>query len=63
MIKPVNSGSDVSSGTYMCTGCGNTIGVQSIKHLPPCAKCHNGRWIPLTGVGDAAVDPYPKKKN
>lgn len=58
MAEPVPAGSDVSSGTYECTNCGNQIDVGSTKHLPPCPSCGNGQWRTVTG-GDAADDPYP----
>jgi Zn finger protein HypA/HybF involved in hydrogenase expression len=58
MANPVPAGSDVSSGTYRCTNCGETIGVQSTKHLPPCPKCGKGQWETLSG-GDSVNDPYP----
>ena len=58
MANPVPAGSDVSSGTYQCTNCGNTIDVGSTKHLPPCPECGNGEWETVSG-GDAAGDPYP----
>jgi hypothetical protein len=58
MADPVPAGSDVSSGTYQCTSCNYELGVQSTKHLPPCPKCGNGSWNPLSG-GDSAKDPYP----
>jgi predicted nucleic acid-binding Zn-ribbon protein len=58
MAEPVPAGSDVSSGTYECTSCGNRIDVGSTKHLPPCPECGNGEWQTITG-GDAADDPYP----
>lgn len=58
MAEPVPSGSDVSSGTYQCTSCGNTVDVGSTKHLPPCPNCGNGEWNSISG-GDSARDPYP----
>jgi Zn finger protein HypA/HybF involved in hydrogenase expression len=60
MADPVPAGSDVSSGTYQCTKCSYELGVQSTKHLPPCPKCGNGQWNPLSG-GDSANDPYPDR--
>ena len=44
MANPVPAGSDVSSGTYRCTECGNQMDVGSTKHLPPCPSCGNGMW-------------------
>src|SRR3954467_12245258 len=58
MADPIPAGSDVSSGTYRCTQCGNQIEVGSTKHLPPCPSCGNGEWEPVTG-GDSVNDPYP----
>jgi predicted nucleic acid-binding Zn-ribbon protein len=58
MAEPVPAGSDVSSGTYKCTNCGETIDVGSTTHLPPCPNCGNGQWETLSG-GDSADDPYP----
>jgi predicted RNA-binding Zn-ribbon protein involved in translation (DUF1610 family) len=58
MAEPVPAGSDVSSGTYQCTQCGNQIDVSSMKHLPPCPECGNGQWTSMSG-GDSAQDPYP----
>ena len=60
MANPVPAGSDVSSGTYRCTNCGNEIDVASTKHLPPCPSCQNGEWETVSG-GDAADDPYPNR--
>ena len=60
MANPVPAGSDVSSGTYRCTNCGEEIDVGSTKHLPPCPKCSNGEWQTVSG-GDAADDPYPDR--
>jgi predicted RNA-binding Zn-ribbon protein involved in translation (DUF1610 family) len=58
MAEPVPAGSDVSSGTYRCTSCGNEIDVSSTKHLPPCPNCGNGEWTSVSG-GDSVKDPYP----
>ena len=58
MAEPVPAGSDVSSGTYQCTQCGNQIDVSSTKSLPPCPECGNGQWSSVSG-GDSAQDPYP----
>ena len=59
MAEPAPAGSDVSSGTYKCTSCGNEIDVSSTKSLPPCPECSNGEWTSMSG-GDSAQDPYPK---
>ena len=59
MAEPVPAGSDVSSGTYKCTSCGNEIDVSSTKSLPPCPECSNGEWTSMSG-GDSAQDPYPQ---
>jgi Zinc-ribbon containing domain len=56
--NPVPAGSDVSAGTYRCTGCGNAIDVGSTNRLPPCPSCGNSRWEPLSG-GDSVNDSYP----
>ena len=59
MASPVPIGSDVSSGTYRCTNCGNEIKVQSVQSLPPCPSCGGPNdWEAVTG-GDAAKDPHP----
>ena len=58
MANPVPAGSDVSSGTYECTSCGNQIEIASTKHLPPCPSCGNGMWETVSG-GDSVDDPYP----
>jgi predicted RNA-binding Zn-ribbon protein involved in translation (DUF1610 family) len=58
MAEPVPAGSDVSSGTYRCTSCGNEIDVSSTTSLPPCPSCGNGEWATQSG-GDSAQDPYP----
>ena len=58
MAEPVPAGSDVSSGTYQCTNCGNQIDVWSTDHLPPCPNCGNGELNTVSG-GDSAQDPYP----
>jgi Zn finger protein HypA/HybF involved in hydrogenase expression len=60
MANPVPAGSDVSSGTYKCTSCGNTIDVGSTKSLPPCPSCGKGQWEPMSG-GDSVNDPYPDR--
>jgi predicted RNA-binding Zn-ribbon protein involved in translation (DUF1610 family) len=58
MAEPVPAGSDVSSGTYRCTSCGNEITVSSTTSLPPCPSCGNGEWTTQSG-GDSVQDPYP----
>jgi hypothetical protein len=58
MANPVPAGSDVSSGTYKCTNCGNQLEVGSTKHLPPCPSCGNGEYETVSG-GDSVEDPYP----
>ena len=58
MAEPVPAGSDVSSGTYRCTNCGNQIDLGSSDSLPPCSNCNNGEWETVSG-GDSAQDPYP----
>jgi Zinc-ribbon containing domain len=60
MANPVPAGSDVSSGTYRCTKCGNQLDVSSTSHLPPCSQCGNGSWETVTG-GDSVADPYPDR--
>jgi predicted nucleic acid-binding Zn-ribbon protein len=60
MAEPVPAGSDVSSGTYACTNCGEQIDVASTKHLPPCPECGNGKWRTVSG-GDSSADPYPDR--
>ena len=60
MAEPVPAGSDVSAGTYVCTKCTNRLGVQSVKHLPPCPVCGNGEWRTVSG-GDSVHDPYPAR--
>ncbi len=59
MAEPVPAGSDVSAGTYSCTGCGHELSVDSTKHLPPCPNCGNGAWSTVSG-GDSSEDPYPR---
>lgn len=56
MAEPIPAGSDVSSGTYACTSCNNTISVQSTESLPPCPNCGNGEWSTQSG-GDSGDDP------
>jgi Zn finger protein HypA/HybF involved in hydrogenase expression len=58
MANPVNSGSDVSAGTYRCTSCSYELQVGSTKNLPPCPSCGNGSYDTVTG-GDSVDDPYP----
>ena len=56
MAEPVPAGSDVTSGTYQCTECGNQIDVSSTQSLPPGPSCGNGQWNTMSG-GDSAQDP------
>jgi predicted RNA-binding Zn-ribbon protein involved in translation (DUF1610 family) len=58
MAEAVPSGSDVLAGAYSCTRCGYKLDVDSMRHLPPCPCCGNGRWDRVTG-GDSVNDPYP----
>jgi predicted RNA-binding Zn-ribbon protein involved in translation (DUF1610 family) len=60
MANPVPAGSDVSSGTYQCTNCGNQIQMGSQTHIPPCPQCGNGEWETVSG-SDSANDPYPDR--
>lgn len=60
MANPVPAGSDVSSGTYRCTNCGNEIRLGSQTHIPPCPQCGNGEWDTVRG-GDSVNDPYPHR--
>lgn len=60
MAEPVPAGSDVSAGTYRCTGCGYHLEVGSTDHLPPGPKCSNGSWHTVSG-GDSPADPYPNR--
>ena len=57
MANPVPVGSDVPSGTYRCTNCGNEMDVAS---LSPCPSCGNGMWELRSG-GDSVNDPYPDR--
>jgi predicted nucleic acid-binding Zn-ribbon protein len=60
MADPAPIGSDVSSGTYRCTNCGNEIQVGSVTSLPPCPSCSGpNEWQAVTG-GDSSQDPYPE---
>jgi predicted nucleic acid-binding Zn-ribbon protein len=61
MANPVPAGSDVSSGTYQCTNCGNNLEGSSTTHLPPCPQCRNGEYTTVSG-GDSRDDPYPDRK-
>jgi len=56
MADVVQSGSDVSAGTYRCTECGKEITTSSVESLPPCPQCSNSSWETLSG-GDSAEDP------
>lgn len=58
MANAVPAGSDVSSGTYQCTNCGNQIQMASQGHTPLCPQCGNGEWDTVTGK-DSVHDPYP----
>ena len=60
MAEPIPAGSDVSSGTYRCTNCGNEITMSSQSSIPPCQSCNNGEWETVRG-GDSAGDPYPDR--
>jgi len=61
MANPAPIGSDVSSGTYRCTNCGNELTVSSTKHLPPCPECGGpNEWEAVSGA-DSARDPYPDR--
>jgi Zn finger protein HypA/HybF involved in hydrogenase expression len=60
MANPVPAGSDVTSGTYRCTNCGNEIQLGSQTHIPPCPQCGNGEWDTVRG-GDSVNDPYPHR--
>jgi predicted nucleic acid-binding Zn-ribbon protein len=60
MANPVPVGSDVPSGTYRCTNCGNEMDVASTKSLSPCPSCGNGMWELRSG-GDSVNDPYPDR--
>jgi hypothetical protein len=61
MTNPAPIGSDVSSGTYRCTNCGNELTVQSVQSLPPCSNCGGpNSWEEISG-GDSPRDPYPNQ--
>jgi len=61
MANPAPVGSDVSSGTYKCTNCGDELTVKSVQSLPPCANCEGPQsWEPASG-GDSSQDPYPNQ--
>jgi hypothetical protein len=55
VADPIPSGSDVTSGTYRCTECGQTLEMGSAKSIPPCPSCANEEWEALSG-GDSAAD-------
>jgi hypothetical protein len=54
VADPIPSGSDVTSGTYRCTECGQTLEIGSAS-IPPCLNCANEEWEALSG-GDSAAD-------
>jgi len=56
MAEPIPAGSNVTSGTYRCTQCGNQIQMGSSESIPPCPSCSNETWETVSG-GDAASDP------
>ena len=58
MTDPVPTGSDVSSGTYKYTNCGQELTMQSQQSLPPCPSC-NGTSFDTVRGGDSVDDPYP----
>jgi predicted RNA-binding Zn-ribbon protein involved in translation (DUF1610 family) len=60
VANPVPAGSDVSSGVYRCTKCGQEVQLGSSKSLPPCPSCGNGEYETIRG-GDSAADPYPDR--
>jgi hypothetical protein len=60
MANPASVGSDVAAGTYRCTNCDHTVGVQSVSSLPPRSNCGQQEWEAVSG-GDSQDDPYPKE--
>ena len=63
MANPAPIGSDVSSGTYSCTNCGNQITVSSVQSLPPCPSCGGPNDWGVVSGGDSRDDPYPDRNN
>jgi rubrerythrin len=55
VADPTPSGSDVTSGTYRCTECGQILEMGSAKSIPPCPICENEEWEALSG-GDSPAD-------
>lgn len=55
MAEQVVTGSNVTSGTYRCTTCGNEITTQSAESLPPCPNC-KGTTFEVVSGGDARAD-------
>jgi DNA-directed RNA polymerase subunit RPC12/RpoP len=56
MAEPVPSGSNVTSGTYRCTNCGQELTLQSSQSLPPCPSCNGSSFETVRG-GDSAQHP------
>jgi Zn finger protein HypA/HybF involved in hydrogenase expression len=56
--ESVVTGSDISAGTYCCTGCLEMIQVNSVDFLPPCPNCGSGEWDTIKS-SDSKNDSYP----
>jgi hypothetical protein len=55
VADPIPSGSDLTSGTYRCTECGQTLEMGFAKSIARCPNCENEEWETLSG-GDSAAD-------
>lgn len=55
MAEQVVTGSNVTSGTYRCTNCGNELTTQAVESLPPCPSC-NGTTFEVVSGGDTTAE-------
>jgi Zinc-ribbon containing domain len=59
MAETLHAGSDVASGTYICTACAFKMHVASSKRLPRCLACGGSEYHTVFG-GETADDRFPR---
>ncbi len=61
-LAPIyNSGEVTGPGNLQCEQCGQIMRFKKVSHIPPCPKCHHGRYFRAAAVASVAKRSHSGK--